>query len=452
MATPGPGREPRHTAALVRALEELRDEVNSVVAAGESTDPDYVFLDANACFGGLPLSVQVAATKVGVYWGEYDGPITAQVGSLLEEVASAFQYGIRAQSDGCTAFDAGGNKCPSGVRGRRNKLFNLCRQHIVDFHFFASWLDEDWRPVCLECTNCSATEEDGDEGMMCFTCGRGIHNECLRRAFDLVEPGKLPANFGTQGSQFYVCPQCVSFDWGKVLVQAAVNLGQQEDAVFAVSPLAPVGDDDFAEDFGRFLRDKAQGSVPDHFLVALAPSGRRPAASGGGSGGAQPRRNFRGGSQSLSANSIPVPRPGRRAPVGGQANQAGRSGPDQQQEGSSSGRARSHTLRQQGGGDRDREAMYEYLVEKLQRDNRLPRTPPPGAGLERPITLRLVNGEQFGGKPGQWGSFDSPEAHAAESYHGQGEAMGPVHAKKVASVLGFHLSPVRLRLSILNPR
>ena len=57
--------EPHHAAALVRALEELRDEFNSVVAAGESTDPDFVFLDANARFGGLPLSVQVAATKVG---------------------------------------------------------------------------------------------------------------------------------------------------------------------------------------------------------------------------------------------------------------------------------------------------------------------------------------------------------------------------------------------------
>ena len=117
MATPGPGREPRHTAALVRALEELRDEVNSVVAEGESTDPDYVFLDANACFRGLPLSVQVAATKVGLFWGEYDGPITAQLGSLLEEVARVFQYGIRAQSDGCTAFDAGGNF----VRGHRRE-------------------------------------------------------------------------------------------------------------------------------------------------------------------------------------------------------------------------------------------------------------------------------------------------------------------------------------------
>ena len=85
---------------------------------------------------------------------------------------------------------------------------------------FASWLEADWRPVRVECTNCSAKDEEGElNSMSCFTCARGIHTPCLVRAVNMVEQGKgkLPANFGEGESDFFVCSQCIASDWAKVV-------------------------------------------------------------------------------------------------------------------------------------------------------------------------------------------------------------------------------------------
>ncbi len=429
------GTESPEAVALFQTLVEFKDLVDRIVADGNEEDVNFVFVDATDSFGGLPAELGSAANKVGKAWGDYDGPITTRLAALLDQAAAALQYGIRAQHKGCTAYHADGQKCPSRVSGDRNILFNLCRRHIADFRLFASWLDVNWRPVKLECHCCSAAPEDGElPKMRCFTCGRGMHTVCLRRAVNKVEPGKLSLQFGDKDSEFFVCAQCVCSDYARVLLEAEFIKGQIPEAVFVVNPISLPADVFVEEDFTRFLRDKRRGSVPEHFLVAIKPERPRQAVNEEVVD-RQPRRRFRGGSSIiLGEDEIPA----RRVEQTGQeASSAGLAGRGQVgRTASTAGGTRLENLRQLGGQERTREEDYEYFKERLGRDGILHRTPPSGAGYEHPITERFVQGEQFGAKSGQAGSFDCTYAHAVECYHGQGEAQGSVHAKKVTLVLG----------------
>ena len=441
------GTETPQQVALYGAVLNFLDVYKARLAQGEVEDENFVLVDGDVQFGGLPADVAEAAKMVGQAWGVFDGEILPKLVALFVQVEEVCQRGTRAQFPGCTAWERDGTKCNAGARaglsGERNRLFNLCKTHLKEFRLFASWLDSAWGPVQVECTNCSAEVAEGElTNMPCFTCARGIHSACLVRAVNMVEPGKLSADFGDEESDYFVCPQCVASDWAKVVMMSAFILGQMPNARFVVAPPDDEKDDAFVlEDFSRLQRDAEKGLVPSHIKVAVKPV-RQGQATGGAAEKGRPNRRFRGGSVSGSRGSIPTVRRGRREPTqdesGGPRDRASSETGRPGQSGGTGG-TRGENLRRQGGGDRapDLEGTYEYFLERMTSEGKLPRRPPQGAGMERTITLKLIQGEHYGVKTGEIGAFDCAEAHAHEVYHGQGFAMGPAHAKKMVMILGF---------------
>ena len=427
-------------------LRNFLNAFEAELAKGEAADENFVIFDASARFSGLPPVLAESAKEVGKAWGIFEGEVTRSLGDIFEQVQQVAQRGTRAQFLGCTGWSGTGTKCNvgtrSGLTGKRTKLYNLCKTHIREFCLFASWLEENWHPVQMECTNCSAKQEDGElNSMVCYSCARGIHIPCLLRAVNRVEQGasKLPTNFGTSESDFYVCSSCIATDWAKVVMQAEFILGQLPNARFVVAPPDEDSDPEFVlEDWARLQQDAAQGHVPGHFKVALKPV-RRGQAQGGATGGGQPSRRFRGGSVSASLGSLPAVRPGRREPTrDGAESLREQASSETEQQGRGATGTRGGRLRQQdvGGRDLDREEFFKYVAGRLESEGKLAQQPLQGAKLERQITLKLVQGEVFGVSTGQIGAFDCAEAHAHEPMHGQGLAMGTVHAKKVTMVLG----------------
>ena len=444
---PEDGTDSPQAVVFTEALAGLKDAIEAATAAVEAErGSEAVFLDANESYLRLPLEVAAAARQAGAAFVEYDGGLTSGLASVIEELAVSYQHGVRSQFSGCTAFHRDGKKCTSMVRGPRNVVHNLCNVHIGNFRLFSSLFVEGWRPVRTECTNCSAEDGEGDlAAMQCFKCGTGLHTACLARAFNSVEPGKLPAAFGEQDSQFFVCSQCVGSDWAGVLMESEFIVGQQPAALFAVCPpgssaLEDFGEVSLSESYGRFEADAVRGLVPDHFLVAFASSGGPQTSVGGGSGA---RRSFRGGS-AMAGGSIPTLRPGRRP--AGQADGPGRAasvGTARQGEGSSAGGSRLDALQRQMLDARlaehyDFEAQYDRMKDKFIADGFLASHPSKGAIVvhERPVSEALVEGRLFGTTTGQQGSYDAGDAHAVESYHGQGDAQGPVFGKRQTFVYG----------------
>ena len=445
---PEDGTDSPQAVVFTEALAGLKDAIEAATAAVEAErGSEAVFLDANESYLRLPLEVAAAARQAGAAFVEYDGGLTSGLASVIEELAVSYQHGVRSQFSGCTAFHRDGGKCTSAVRGPRNVVHNLCNVHIGNFRLFSSLFVEGWRPVCTECTNCSAEDGEGDlAAMQCFKCGTGLHTACLARAFNGVEPGKLPAAFGEQDSQFFVCAQCAGSDWAGVAMESEFIVGQLPAALFAVCPPGSSALEDFgelSESYGRLVADAVRGLVPDHFLVAFASSGGPQTSVGGGSGA---RRSFRGGS-AMAGGSIPTPRQGRRP--AGQADGPGRAasvGTARQGEGSSAGESRLHALQRQErllldarlAENYDFEAQFDRMKDKFIADGYLASQPSKGAIVvhERPVTEALVEGRLFGTTTGQQGAYNAGDAHAVESYHGQGDAQGAVFGKRQTFVYG----------------
>ena len=197
VSNPEDGTDSPQAVVFTEALAGLKDAIEAATAAVEAErGSEAVFLDANESYLRLPLEVAAAARQAGAAFVEYAGGLTSGLASVIEELAISYQHGVRSQFSWCTAFHHDVGKCTSAVRGPRNVVHNLCNVHIGNFRLFGSLFMENWRPVCTECTNCSAEDGEGDlAAMRCFKCGTGLHTECLVRVFNSVEPGKLPSAF-----------------------------------------------------------------------------------------------------------------------------------------------------------------------------------------------------------------------------------------------------------------